>query len=209
MYLFIFVLGLHGCLGFPIAVSRGYSLAAMCGLLTVVASLVVEHRLWGTGSVVVVCRPSCSKACGIFSDQGSNLSPALAGWFLTTGPPGKSFLPLLTSLWNARGHLGLVWNVLDSLQSFAEERVMQSHDSLSTLLVPPGRAFTKHLFLWFRTAHSYDFAHLWFPPCISLSHQESPKTQDILPIESSAPSASNMLWVGSWRGHSCFLKDVP
>ena len=170
------MLGLRGCLGSSIAVSRGYSLAAVCGLLTVVASLVVGHRLWGTGSVVVVCRPSCSKACGIFPDQGSNLSPALAGRFLTTGPLGKSFLPLLTSLWNARGHLWLVWNVLDSLQSFAEARMMQSRDSWSTLLVPPGRALTKHLFLWFSTAHSYDFAHLWFPPHISLSYQESPKT---------------------------------
>lgn len=45
MYLFIFVLGLHGCLGFPIAVSRGYSLAAMSSLLTAVASLAVELAL--------------------------------------------------------------------------------------------------------------------------------------------------------------------
>ena len=29
------------------------------------------------------------KACGIFPDQGSNPSPALAGGFLTTVPPGK------------------------------------------------------------------------------------------------------------------------
>ena len=34
---------------------------------------------------------SCSAACGIFPDQGSNpCPPALAGGFLTTGPPGKS-----------------------------------------------------------------------------------------------------------------------
>ena len=36
---------------------------------------------------------SCSVACEIFSDQGSrpcNMSPALAGRFLTTAPPGKS-----------------------------------------------------------------------------------------------------------------------
>ena len=34
---------------------------------------------------------SCSTACGTFLDQGSNLfSPALAGGFLTTEPPGKS-----------------------------------------------------------------------------------------------------------------------
>ena len=35
-------------------------------------------------------RLSCPKACGIFPDQGSNpASPALAGGFPTTEPPGK------------------------------------------------------------------------------------------------------------------------
>ncbi|KAJ8782455.1 hypothetical protein J1605_010163 [Eschrichtius robustus] len=56
------------------------------------------------GSVVVAHGPSCSAACGIFPDQGSNLCPlhwqadsqplrhqgSLAGRFLTTAPPGKS-----------------------------------------------------------------------------------------------------------------------
>ena len=33
---------------------------------------------------------SCSTACGLFPDQGSNpVFPALAGRFLTTAPPGK------------------------------------------------------------------------------------------------------------------------
>ena len=41
-----------------------------------------------TGSVVVALRLSCSEACGIFLDQGSNPFP-LAGRFLTAGPPGK------------------------------------------------------------------------------------------------------------------------
>ena len=36
-------------LGFSlVAESRGYSLAAVHGLLIAVASLVAEHRLWGT-----------------------------------------------------------------------------------------------------------------------------------------------------------------
>ena len=44
-----------------------------------------------TGSVLVELGLSCSTACGIFPDQGSNpLSPALEGRFLTTAPPGKS-----------------------------------------------------------------------------------------------------------------------
>ena len=54
---------------------------AMCGLLIVVAFLIAEHGLWGTGSsvvgaigsVVVAFRLRCPIACGIFLDQGSNL----------------------------------------------------------------------------------------------------------------------------------------
>ena len=55
-----------------VVVSRGYSPLVMCGLLIAVASLITGHRLWSTGFVVVVCRLSCSMACGIFLDQGSN-----------------------------------------------------------------------------------------------------------------------------------------
>ena len=47
IYFFILaVLGLHCCAGFsPVAGSGGYSLVAVCGLLIVVASLLVEHSL--------------------------------------------------------------------------------------------------------------------------------------------------------------------
>ena len=93
------VLGLCCCLGFSLGVaSRGYFLVAVCRLLTTVASLVEEHRLWGTRASVVeahgfsgcgsqglehrlnscdmhTCH-SCSTAYGIFLGQGSNL------WFL-------------------------------------------------------------------------------------------------------------------------------
>ena len=68
-----------------VGVSRGCSLVAVCRLLTVVASLVSENGLYGaqapvaavprldcTGSVVWMHRLSCSMACGIFPDQGSN-----------------------------------------------------------------------------------------------------------------------------------------
>ena len=55
-------------------VNGGYSLAVVCGLLVVVASPVAEQGLQGVrASVVVVHRLSCSAACGIFLDQGSNL----------------------------------------------------------------------------------------------------------------------------------------
>ena len=56
-----------------VAVSGGYSLAAVRGLLIAVAAL-VEHGLqdaWASG--VVVHGLSCSEVCGIFRDQGSNL----------------------------------------------------------------------------------------------------------------------------------------
>ena len=42
-----------------------------CGTRT----LVVARRLQSAGSVVVVHRPNCSAACGIFPDQGSNPRP--------------------------------------------------------------------------------------------------------------------------------------
>ena len=49
----------------------------VCGLqqLWHVGSVVVAHGLQSTGSVVVVHGLSCSAACGIFPDQGSNLCP--------------------------------------------------------------------------------------------------------------------------------------
>ena len=46
VYLSLAVLGLYCCMGFSlVAVSRGYSLVAVHGLLIAVASLAVEHRL--------------------------------------------------------------------------------------------------------------------------------------------------------------------
>ena len=57
-----------------VAVSGGYSLDAVRGLLIAVAALVAEHGLQGSwASGVVVHRLSCSEVCGIFRDQGSNL----------------------------------------------------------------------------------------------------------------------------------------
>ena len=57
------------------------SLVAGHRLLTVVASLVAEHWLWGTEpSVVVVCGLYCPVAGGIFPDQGSN--PCCLHWMV-------------------------------------------------------------------------------------------------------------------------------
>ena len=41
-------------------------------LFTAMASLVAEHRLQHTGSVVVALGLSCFEACGILLAQGSN-----------------------------------------------------------------------------------------------------------------------------------------
>ena len=56
---------------------------AVHGPLTVVASLVAAHRLqarepqqsWHVGPAVVAHGLSCSEACGILPDQGSNPCP--------------------------------------------------------------------------------------------------------------------------------------
>ena len=79
-----------------VAESRGYSLAVVCGLLIAAASLVWStdsraHRLqqlWRT-SLVALWHVGSSGT----SDQP--MSPALAGGFLTTGPPVLS-LPVVS-----------------------------------------------------------------------------------------------------------------
>ena len=53
-------------------------------LLIAVASLVAEHRLYSTDSVVKAHRLSCSVACGIFLDQRSN--PCLLHWQVDSLP---------------------------------------------------------------------------------------------------------------------------
>ena len=89
--IFLAVLGLCGCVGCSLAiVSSSYLLIAVCGLLTVVPSLVAQYGLLGTqalvvvghglsiavpqalehpwtvGSTIVVHRLCCCMACGIF-----------------------------------------------------------------------------------------------------------------------------------------------
>ena len=77
--------------------------------LIVVASLAAEHRLWGvwasvvltprfksTGSIVVAHGISCSVACGIFPDQGSNL--CLRHWQADSLPQSHQGSPHLSFL---------------------------------------------------------------------------------------------------------------
>ena len=64
---------LHGL--FLVVARGGYSNCG-AGLLIAVASLVADQGLQGAwASAVVAHGLSCSTPCGIFQDQGSNLSP--------------------------------------------------------------------------------------------------------------------------------------
>ena len=77
---------------FLVAAGKSSSPGAVLGLFIVVAFLVAEHRLYYTGSVVAAHRLSCPKACGILVPRRGikPMSSALAGGFLTPGPPGNS-----------------------------------------------------------------------------------------------------------------------
>ena len=69
-WVFIAVCGLS-----LVVASRDYSLAAMCRLPLVVASPCRTWALGLMGSVIVAHGLSCSTACGLFLDQGSNPHP--------------------------------------------------------------------------------------------------------------------------------------
>ena len=74
-----------------VAVKIGYPVVVVRGLPIAVASSVEEHGLQACGLNSVVHRLSCSVVCGNLPGPGIKyVSPALAGGFLTTGPPQKS-----------------------------------------------------------------------------------------------------------------------
>ena len=125
-------------MGFSLArTSGGYSPPVVLGLLIVVASL-VEHRLYGAGSVDTAHGLSCPVARGILvSDQGSNPCPLL--WQADSQPPVTREVPmtikLLTALLN-RGHYEcLLGNKVVIRQSQAGDRVQVglSSDLRSTI----------------------------------------------------------------------------
>ena len=70
---------------------RGPLFIAVCGPLTIVASLVAEHRLQTRR--LSNCGSRAQLLRGMWDLPGPGLEPlssALAGGFLTTAPPGKS-----------------------------------------------------------------------------------------------------------------------
>ena len=73
LYLFLTVLGLHFCArAFSSCSERGPLFIAVRGPL-----LLQSTNSRRAGSVAVAHGPSCSAACGIFPDQGSNPCPLL------------------------------------------------------------------------------------------------------------------------------------
>ena len=98
------VLGLHCCAGFSlVAVSKGYPLVAVCGLLVAVTSLVAEHRfearglqwLQHMGLVIVAHGFSYSTARGLFLDRG--LNPCPLHWQTDSHPLCHQGSPILSS----------------------------------------------------------------------------------------------------------------
>ena len=61
--------------GLSLVVASGGHSSSRCAGLSLSWPLVAEHRLQTHRSVVVAHGPSCSAACGIFPDQGSNPCP--------------------------------------------------------------------------------------------------------------------------------------
>ena len=83
-----------------VVVSRGYSLLQCAGfsLRWLACSPCSASRAWalsGQASVVVVCGLRCSAACGVLPDRDWTVSPAWAGGFFTTEPPGKLSIVVL------------------------------------------------------------------------------------------------------------------
>ena len=76
IYLFMAVLGLHFCArAFSSCGNGGHSSSQCAGLSLSWPLLLRSTASRRAGSVVVAHGPSCSAACGIFPDQGSNLCP--------------------------------------------------------------------------------------------------------------------------------------
>ena len=93
------MLGLLCCVGSSLVAAIGGSSSLLCAGF----SLRRPFSLWSMGSVVVAYRLSCSTACGIFLDQGSN--PCLLHWQADSlppshqGSPNQGFLSRVAVLW--------------------------------------------------------------------------------------------------------------
>ena len=91
IYLFLAVLGLRFCVrAFSSCGERGPLFIAVRGLLTIAASLVVEHRLQTRSLSNCGSRAQLLRGMWDLPRPGLEpVSPALAGRLSTTAPPGK------------------------------------------------------------------------------------------------------------------------
>ena len=119
--LFLFAAGLHCCTwAFSGCGKQDLLFIAVHGLLIVVASHLLQStdsRHTGFSSCGMWALElrlnsvnhwlTCSLTCGVLPDQGSTMSPASAGRFLSTVPPGKSHL-LTFSLCVIRSEVSLL-----------------------------------------------------------------------------------------------------
>ena len=108
------VLGLRFCArAFSSCGERGPLFIAVCGPLTIVASVVAEHRLQTRR--LSNCGSRAQLLRGMWDLPRSGLkpvSPALAGRFSTTVPPGKPYKYVLKSFWRCGNTLSLAcWGV--------------------------------------------------------------------------------------------------
>ena len=94
------VLGLRFCArAFSSCGKRGPLFIAVCGPLTIAASLVAEHRLQTRRLSNCGSRAQMLRGMWDLPRPGLEpVSPALAGRFSTTAPPGKPRTSFLTSL---------------------------------------------------------------------------------------------------------------
>ena len=89
IYLFLAVLGLHCCSSCD---ERGPLFITVCGPLTVAASPVAEHRLQTRRLSSPGSRAQLLRGMWDLPRLGLEpVSPALAGRFSTTAPPGKPY----------------------------------------------------------------------------------------------------------------------
>ena len=149
------VLGLHCCMqAFSTCVSGGYFSLQYAGFslqwrlivghrLCTRVSVVAASELWSTGSVVLAHGLSCSVACGIFPDHGSN--PALQGTCVTTRLSKKPQAVFL-----CHHHLLCTWGILvhDSAfdRRFSNLSLLQHHlEDFTQMMAEPtqGSGFSR------------------------------------------------------------------